>query len=128
MADAWAVIHPSGHLAWYPLTATAEVEALVGGEVAAGALDRAAVNGPLRVLASDIALLFPDRYAGNPVARRMITVLSGGRITQPWRGCVALTEYERDDETGELLWPGPMSSEWARRVNEAWAEAEAGDG
>lgn len=126
MADAWAVITPDGNLAWYPLSATAEVERIVSGDYAPGALDRAFVSGPLRVIASDVALLAPEQYAPNPVAQRMIMNLSGGRITQQWRGCVALTEYERDDDTGEWLWPGPVSNTWAARINKAYAEARDG--
>ena len=43
-SDAWAVITPDGHLAWYPLAATREVEALVGGTRAPGAPDTATVT------------------------------------------------------------------------------------
>lgn len=117
--SAWAVISPAGELTWHPLTATAEVEAIVSGEYAPGALDRAFVTGPLRVMASDIALLAPEHYPSNPLAQRMITQLSGGRISQPWRGHVALVQYERDDDTGEWLWPGEMSPEWAERITGA---------
>jgi len=120
MADAapraWAVITPSGELAWYPLRATAEVEALVGGPVAPGALDTATVTiagippgrGPLKVLASD-----------NPLARTVLRALSGGRIDQPWRGTIALVEYEVDQDTREVLWPGEMCPEWAEVIETA---------
>jgi hypothetical protein len=118
-ATAWAVISPDGQLAWYPLTATAEVEALVSGAYAPGALDRAFVSGPLRVLASDVALVAPDHYPPNPLAQKVIITLSGGRIVQPWRGHVALVQYEQATATGEWLWPGPMSPEWARCITEA---------
>ena len=127
MADsvnAWAVISPAGELTWYPLSATAEVEALVGGPVAPGALDTATVTlhgippgrGPLKVLASDIALAFPEDYAPSPVARFVLAYLSGGRITQEWRGHVALVEYEVDQDTREVLWPGGMYQHWAQDV------------
>jgi hypothetical protein len=41
--SAWAVISQDGHLAWYPLTETADVQAIVSG---------AFVTGRLRVLAA----------------------------------------------------------------------------
>jgi hypothetical protein len=127
-AAAWAVITPNGELAWYPLAAAGEVEALVSGERAPGALTTATVTlgGPLRVLASDIALLFPEDYPPNPVAQRVLAVLSGGRITQPWCSHVALVEYERDTgpgSIGEWLWPCEMSPDWAARITAAVAEA-----
>lgn len=130
---AWAVISPAGELMWYPLRATAEVEALVGGERAPGALDRATVTralfgrGPLKVLASDVALLFPEDYPPNPVAQVVLTRLSGGRITQPWRGHVALVEYEADRDAGEVLWPGEMCPHWAQAIKTAVAQA-SGEG
>jgi hypothetical protein len=117
--SAWAVISPDRHLAWYPLTETADVLAIVSGEYAPGALGGAFVAGPLRVLASDVALLAPEHYPPNPLAKRVIAELSGGRIGQPWRGYVALVQYERDGSTGEWLWPGEMSAEWAERITAA---------
>jgi hypothetical protein len=69
--SAWVVISPDGHLAWYPLTQTADVQAIVTGEYAPSALDSAFVTGPLRVLASDVALLAPQHYPPNPLARRV---------------------------------------------------------
>ena len=130
---AWAVISPGGELAWYPLTATGEVEALVSGGRALGALDTATVTlgGPLRVLASDVALLFPEDYPFNPVAARALDVLSGGRLSQPWRGHVALVEYEQDTgpgSIGEWLWPCEMSPGWAQRVTEAVIAAGGREG
>lgn len=127
MADAWAVIAPDGTVAWYPLSATTMVEDLVAGEVARGALDRAFVTGPVRLMASDIALLFPDDYPANPLARRVLTALSGGRITQPWRGHVALVQYERDQDTGEWLWPGEMSPDWRAAIEAAVAAGKEAD-
>jgi hypothetical protein len=118
-ADAWAVISPEGDLSWHSLAATANVEALVSGDYAPGALDRAFVAGPVRLLASDVALLAPERYPPNPVAQYVITLLSGGRIAQPWRGYVALVQYDRDGETGEWLWPGEMSQKWADAITAA---------
>jgi hypothetical protein len=126
-APAWAVISPAGELAWYPLSREREVEALVGGPVAPGALDTATVTltgippgrGPLKVLASDIALVFPDQYEPNPLARTVLRALSGGRLDQQWRGAVALVEYERDQVSGEVLWPGEMCPEWAEAVETA---------
>jgi hypothetical protein len=81
------------------------------------------VNGPLRVLASDVALLAPEHYPPNPVAQRAITILSGLRIRQPWRGHVALVQYDRDEETREWLWPGDMAPAWVERVTQAVREA-----
>jgi hypothetical protein len=117
--SAWAVISPDGHLAWYPLTETADVQAIVSGEYAPGALGGAFVTGPLRVLASDVALLAPQHYPPNPLFQRVIAELSGGRIGQPWRGYVALVQYEQDGAAGEWLWPGPMDAEWAERITAA---------
>jgi hypothetical protein len=128
MADvrAWAVIAPTGELTWYPLAAETEVEAIVSGERAPGALDRASVvlGAPLRLVASDVSLLFPEDYPPNPLAQRVITALSDGRIVQPWRGHVALVEYEQDDETRELLWPGKMSPQWAEAIETAVRRAQ----
>jgi len=115
-AATWALTSPAGELTWRPLADTPEVEAIVSGEYAPGALDSAFVAGPLRVMASDIALVAPDHYLPNPVAERVIAALSGGRILQPWRGHVALVQYEQDAATGEWLWPGEMSPVWAELI------------
>lgn len=126
MADAYAVITPAGELSWYPLARAADVERIVGGKVAPGALDTATVSaaripgrGPLKVLASDIALLFPDQYELNPLAEAVLRALSGGRVSQSWRGCVALVEYAADPATGEALWPGEMSPRWGDVITAA---------
>jgi hypothetical protein len=105
---AWAVIAPDGTLTWHPATATPTVEETVGGRH--GALDKATITGPLRLLASDVAAVFPGDYPENPVARDVLLVMSAGRIRQQWRGHVAITHYEQDGHTGELLWPGPLSA------------------
>jgi hypothetical protein len=118
-AAAWALISPAGELTWRPLADTPKVEAVVSGEYVPGALDSAFVAGPLRVMASDIALVAPDHYPPNPVAERVITALSGGRILQPRRGHVALVQYEQDAATGEWLWPGEMSPQWAELIADA---------
>jgi hypothetical protein len=126
MADAYAVITPAGELGWYPLARAADVEAVVGGTVAQGALATVTVagaripgRGPLKVLASDIALLFPEQYEPNPLAGAVLEALSAGWLTQPWRGSVALVEYAADPVTGEVLWPGEMSPRWIDVVNAA---------
>jgi hypothetical protein len=121
-APGWAVIAPSGDLSWYPLTATREVETIVGGF--AGALAGAQVAAPLRLLASDIALAMPERFAANLAAQRIITALSQGRISQPWRGHVALTEYGQDPDTREWLWPVEMSEHWQQRIRAAAGQGE----
>lgn len=131
MADAYAVITPDGELSWYPLGAAATVERLVGGTVAPGALATVTVTtagipagcGPLKVIASDIGALFPADYPLNPVAGLMLTALSGGRYVQKWHGTVALTEYETDPQTREVLWPGDMSPHWAQLIEAAAAKA-----
>jgi hypothetical protein len=138
MPDAYAVITPAGELSWHPLAGVADVEAMVGGEVATGALDTVTVaparipgRGPLKCLASDIALLFPEEYEPNPLAESVLRALSGGRIDQPWRGSVALVEYSADPATGEVLWPNEMSPRWVHDVNAAARRAreqEAGHG
>lgn len=119
MADAYAVITPAGELSWYPLAEAMVVEAMVGGTVAPEALTTAHVaaaripgRGPLRVLASDIAQIFPADYPVNPVAGLVLFSLSEGRVDQAWHGSVALVEYEADPRTGEVLWPGVMSPRW----------------
>jgi hypothetical protein len=131
MTDAYAVITPAGELSWYPLSKTAEVEALVGGTVAPGALDTVTVaparipgRGPLKCLASDIGALFPDDYPANPLAGWVLMYLSGGRYDQAsWHGTVALTEYSADPVTGEVLWPGEMSPRWADVITVAVGRA-----
>jgi len=132
--DAWAVITPDGELAWYPLAAEHDVEALAGGPVAPGALDTATVTlhgippgcGPLKVVASDISLVFPDKYEPNPLAEAVLRDLSGGRIDQPWRGTVALVEYEVDPDTREVLWPGEMCPHWAEAIEAAVRRGQEG--
>jgi hypothetical protein len=128
VADAWAVIAPDGELAWYPLGAGVDVEALVSGDYAPGALARAFVTGPIRVLASDVSALAPDHYPSNPVARVVISALSEGRITQPWRGYVALVQYDQDEATGEWLWPMEMEALWRERITRAVVLARGGWG
>lgn len=131
MTDAYAVITPAGELHWYPLTRARDVEALVGGTVAPGALDTATVTttgiprgcGPLKVVASDIGGLYPDDYPANPLAGRVIAALSGGRRSQAWHGTVALVEYEIDEDTREVLWPGEMSPHWAEAILTAVRES-----
>jgi hypothetical protein len=128
MADAWAVIAPDAELTWYPLGAGVDVEALVSADYAPGALARAFVTGPIRVLAPDVGLLAPEHYALNPVARVVITALSEARITQPWRGHVALVQYDQDDVTGEWLWPMEMEALWRERITKAVVLARRGCG
>jgi len=126
MTDAYAVITPDGELSWYPLNRAAEVEAMVGGTVAPGALATVTVasaripgRGPLKAVASDVGALFPDAYPLNPLAGLVLADLSGGRHVQAWHGTVALTEYAADPVTREVLWPGEMSPRWADIVNAA---------
>jgi hypothetical protein len=124
MADAYAVITPAGELSWYPLDRAADVEAMVGGPVAPGALATVTVantripgRGPLKVLASDIGALFTADYPINPVAGLVLIALSQGRLDQAWHGSVALVEYAADPATGEVLWEGEMSPRWIDVVN-----------
>ena len=135
VADAYAVITPAGELSWHTLADTAVVEAMVGGAVAPGALDTVTVaaaripgRGPLKCLASDIALLFPGDYPPNPLAGAVLRELSGGRLSQPWAGSVALVEYAADPRTGEVLWPGEMSPRWVEMVNRAVRRAQGTPG
>ena len=109
----WAVISPAGDLTWYSQRQTDQVRRIVAGDYAPGAIATAWIRPPLRVMASDIALAAPEHYEANPVARHVISGLSGGRITQPWRGHVALAEYEQDTgpgSIGEWLGPAEMSA------------------
>jgi hypothetical protein len=132
---AYALITPAGELHWHPLASGADVEAIVGGAVAPGALATATVagsripgRGPLKVLASDIALLFPDQYEPNPLAEAVLRALSGGRVSQAWRGSVALVEYMADPVTGEVLWPGEMSPRWIDVVSATVRRAQGTPG
>ena len=98
MADAYAVITPAGELSWYPLDRAADVEAIVGGPVAPGALATVTVantripgRGPLKVLASDIGALFTADYPINPVAGlvliapcRRAALIRRGTAASPW--------------------------------------------
>jgi hypothetical protein len=134
MTDAYAVITPAGELSWFPLARAADVEAMVGGTVAPGALDTVTVagaripgRGPLKVLASDIGALFPADYPVNPLAGLVLADLSGGRRDQAWHGTVALVEYAADPATGEVLWPGEMSPRWVDVVNAAVRRARDDD-
>lgn len=130
----YAVITPDGKLTWHPLDGAADVEAMVGGTVAPGALATVTVagpgawpgRGPLKVIASDVGHLFPGSYPDNPVAAAVITALSLGRLIQPWRGTVALAEYETDPGNGEVLWPGEMSPRWAAAILAACDRAREG--
>jgi hypothetical protein len=131
MADAYAVITPAGELSWYPLERVRDVETMVGGPVAPGALATVTVaaaripgRGPLKVLASDIALLFTNDYEPNPLAEMVLRELSDSHLRQPWRGAVALVEYQADPATGEVLWPGEMSPRWVEMVNRAVGRAQ----
>lgn len=106
--EMWAVISPAGELTWYGGAQTEQVRQLVSGQYAPGAVGTAWVRQPLRVMASDVALIAPEHYEPNPVAQQVIGQLSGGRITQPWRGHVALAEYEQDTGPGSIgEWLGP---------------------
>jgi hypothetical protein len=60
MDDAWAVLSPDGTLTWYLLADTPQVEAIVSGEYAPGALDGAFVTGPVRCGATS-----PVLYSNN---------------------------------------------------------------
>lgn len=123
----WVVIAPEGTVTFYLADATREVERLVAGHFR-GALDRGWVRQPLQVLASDMALLAPDKFAPNAVAEVVIANLSEGRKVQPWAGYVALVEYEQDSgpgSIGEWLGPTRMSDAWLGRVLEALAAAGA---
>jgi hypothetical protein len=118
----WGVISPAGDLTWYAECETGQVRQLVSGGYAPGAVDTAWVRQPLRVMASDVALIAPEHYEPNPVAQHAIAELSGGRITQPWRGHVALAEYERDTgpgSIGEWLGPAEMSAELEASITAA---------
>lgn len=122
MADAWAVITPEGDLAWYPLDATAEVRDLVSSTITPGTLGLEFVTGPIRAMACDSALL------PNPVARVAITSLSEARITQSWRGHVALVQCDQDGRTGDWLGPTEMEDMWRRRITNAVMLARGGWG
>lgn len=123
----WAVIAPEGSVAFYSQAGTREVEELVAGHYP-GALGGGWVVGPIRVLASDMGLLSPEHFAPNAVAEAVIASLSEGRLVQPWRGHVALVEYEQDSgpgSIGEWLGPCQMSTVWIGRVVAALANAGA---
>jgi hypothetical protein len=122
MADAWALITPEGDLAWYSLDATGEVQDLVSSVITPGTLGLEFVTGPIRAMACDSALL------PNPVARVAITALSEARITQPFRGHVALVQYGQDGRTGNWLGPAEMEDMWRGRITKAVMLARGGWG
>lgn len=122
MTDAWAVITPDGDLAWYPLDATAEVEALVSSVITPGALESTLVTGPIRAMACDSALL------PNAAARVAIAAMSEARITQPFCGHVALVQYGQDERTGDWLGPVEMEAMWRTRITRAVVLARGGWG
>lgn len=126
MGNAYALITPGGELSWYPPGAASAVESMVSGTFAPSALDTATVaparvpgRGPLKVIASDIGLLFPERFEPNPLAGAVLRILSAGWLDQEWRGSVAIAEYAADPATGEVLWPCEMSPRWAHMVEAA---------
>ena len=123
---AFALIMPNGEVTWYPLGDEDIVEARVAGRVA-HAIDREFLvpGEPLRLIGSDVALAAPGEFEPNPAAQRIITALSRGRITQEWRGHVAIAEYEQDTETREWLWPGVMSEQVQQRIRQAVTAAGA---
>lgn len=123
---AWAVLAPDGAVTWHPLTDEVEVERIVGGRH--GALDRRFVlpdgRCPLRLVASDVARIFPEDYPANELAGLVLAILSQGKLVQAWRGHVALVCYDRDPGTGEWLWPGEMDPAWGLRVRAAITVAQ----
>lgn len=126
---AFLVIRPDGTATWRPLSDEQAVGAEVGGRH--GALGGAAVfdlrqyGGPVRVIAADVGALFPADYPPNPAAVALLFALSDGRLAQPWHGTVAITQYERDDATGEVLWPGVMEAGLAAAIGLAARTAGA---
>jgi hypothetical protein len=128
MADAWAVIAPGGDLAWYPLDAEGEVEALVSGDYAYAGLERALVTGPIRVILSIGALRDQEHGVLNPVGRVVVTALSETRITKALRGYVALVQYDQSAHTGGWLGPAEMGALWRERITKAVVLARGGWG
>ncbi len=70
--SACAVISAAGELAWYPLQATAEVEALVSGEYAPGAIDTGLANSEL----PSVRRIRLEMHVGQPRAQAIRDYLS----------------------------------------------------
>ncbi|WP_020667518.1 hypothetical protein [Amycolatopsis nigrescens] len=110
----WVVIAPSGELTWYTAAEERLVDRLVGGfygpEVTATSVVDPRHRPALRVMGPDRGRIAPEHYPLNPAARQVITLLSGGRFRQDWRGHIALVELTA------ALAPGPMPAGIANEI------------
>lgn len=125
-APAFAVLHPNGTLEWKPLSADTEVRKLIGGKYGESSVASAAWLGPagetapdtsLRILASDVTGVFPEEFALNDHARRVIVELSDDYVIQHWNGVVVLCEFDKDAHSGEVGFPQAMSAERITQIN-----------
>lgn len=117
----YALLHPDGTLEWRSSVDEKTVREIVGGHHGPGAVTTSwlgpaghAGTGALRLMASDLCLT--QHYQPNETARRVITGISQGYVTQRWGGVVALVEFERDPTTGEVYFPQPMSQARVRQI------------
>jgi len=113
---AFAVMSTTGILTWHSAHDTEAVEQMVAGPHP-GTLARQWLGPscPLRIMASDVFAVFPDEFAVNPLAERVIRGLSGGYINQSWRGTVAV--YAHTDGFAET-----MSRRWAEQITRLAAQ------
>lgn len=112
---AFALIRTDGMLEWKPLADEGAVRLHVSGSFDSGTVVSREIgltrDAALEVLASDIGAYHPDEFTLNPLAERVITALSDGSVTQPWHGDVAVCEYDRDPNNGEIGFPQAMSKQ-----------------
>lgn len=127
-APAFVVIHPDGRHEFRSVREENVVDHLVGDGTGHEAralptlLDTSLDERRLRIWAGSAMLLFPERFAVNEAARELIDYLSHGAVRQTWRGSVALVEYDRDPQTGELGFTQAMT-ETRREQITAFLEA-----
>ena len=104
------MLHPDGRLEWLDVDADDEADKLAGGAEVATARQWLGQSCPLRLIASDVSMLFPDRFEPNPHAERVITALSQNYIHQSWRGVVVLFHPDQDG------FCQPMDPHWVQEI------------
>jgi hypothetical protein len=122
MSDVFAVIAPDGSLSWHPASQAQRVEELCAGAYATSSITSGAVMGPVRYMASDLFLLFPEKFEPNETARAVLADLTGGKADQEFRGHIALSEYDQ----GGHGFPTVMSAGWRERIEAAHRKARSG--
>lgn len=109
-AAAFVVLYPDGTSTWHTVDQGAAVEEIVAGPYP-GVLARNWLGPacPLRIMASDVSALRPDKFDDNALADRVIRALSDDYISQPWFGPVAV--YAHDEGFVEV-----MPNQWVERI------------